>query len=148
MIRFKTHHFLLLIGLISPIYSSAANYCVAVGGGFGSGGTSFVGKGFAVPAAGACKPWAGYLKTGATVIATTTGAGCLSSDGKVLQITLLSTDPSFFGSNSFAVDQIRLCPAGVGNCPIGGGQDVGYFTGAAKPQTCTTQLLGLPATHD
>ena len=116
-------------------------------GGFGNGGTSFVGKGFAVPAAGACKPWAGYLKTGASVIATSTGAGCLSSDGKVLQITLFSTDPSFFGSGQFAVDQIRLCPSGVGSCPIGGGQDVGYFSGTAKQQNCTSQLLNLPAIH-
>ena len=147
MIRFKTHHYLLALGLIAPLYCSAANYCIAVAGGFGNGGTSFVGKGFAVPAAGACKPWAGYLKTGSTVIATTTGSGCLSSDGKVLQLTLLSTDPSFFGSNSYAVDQIRLCPSGVGSCPIGGGQDVGYFTGSAKQQTCTAQLLSLPAIH-
>ncbi len=148
MNRFKTHHLVLLVGLVAPICSSAANYCIAVGGGFGGGGTSFVGKGFAVPAAGACKPWSGYLKTGASVIATSTGVGCLSSDGKVLQLSIFSTDPSFFGSDSFAEDQIRLCPAGVGSCPIGGGQDVGYFTGAAKPQNCSTQLLNLPAMHD
>lgn len=117
-------------------------------GGFGNGGTSFVGKGFAVPTAGNCKPWSGYLKTSSTVVATSTGVGCLSSDGKVLQVSVLSTDPSFFGSGSYAVDQIRLCPAGVANCPIGGGQDVGTFTGSAAPQTCSPKLLNLPAMHD
>jgi len=148
MRRLKTQHLLLTLGLLAPLYGSAANYCIAVSGGFGHGGTSFIGKGFAVPAAGNCQPWSGFLKTGATVIATSTGVGCLSSDGKVLQLTVFSTDPPYFGSGSFGTDQIRLCPAGVTNCPIGGGQDVGSFTGAAKPQNCSTQLLNLPSMHD
>jgi hypothetical protein len=119
-----------------------------VDGGFGNGGTSFVGKGFAVPTAGTCKPWSGYLKTGATVVATSTGVGCLSSDGKVLQLSVFSTDPSYFGSALYGADQIRLCPAGVAKCPIGGGVDVGAFGGSAAPQTCSTKLLNLPAMHD
>ena len=63
MFRFKTSHLLLMVGLIAPIPSYAANFCIKVNGGFGSGGSSFVGKGFALPTAGNCKPWAGYVKT-------------------------------------------------------------------------------------
>jgi hypothetical protein len=148
MFHFKTSQLLVLIGLIAPMYSTAANYCIAVSGGFGNGGTSFVAKGFSVPAAGNCIPWSGFLKTSSNVIATSSGVGCLSSDGKVLQVSVFSSDPSFFGSSTFAADQIRLCPAGTTGCPIGGGQDVGTFMGGAKPQNCTSKLLNLPAIHN
>jgi hypothetical protein len=39
-----------LVGLIAPVYASS-NYCIAVCGGFGSGGTTFIGRDFAVPSA-------------------------------------------------------------------------------------------------
>jgi len=127
----------------------AANYCIAVSGGFGKGGTSFVGKGFALPAAGACKPWSGFTKTGSTVVANSTGSGCLSSNGKVFTLTVISTDPSWFGSGQIGSDHIRLCPGGTSGCPIGSGTDVGSFgPGAAVPQTCTSTLLNLPAVND
>ena len=148
MFRFKTSHLLLMVGLIAPIPSYAANFCIKVNGGFGSGGSSFVGKGFALPTAGNCKPWAGYVKTASTVIANSTGAGCLSSDGKVLTLTIISTDPPFLGTGVTATDHIRLCPAGVTGCPIGAGQDIGTFGGPAAKQTCSTSLLNLPAIHD
>ena len=147
MLRFKKSH-LLLLGLIAPICCSAANFCIKVNGGFGNGGTSFVGKGFAVPAAGLCTPWSGITKTASSVIAISSGAGCLSSDGKVLTVSVFSTDPSFFGEGQFGSDQIRLCPAGASGCPIGGGVDSGSFSGPAAKQTCTTKLLTLPAIHD
>jgi len=148
MFRFKTSHLVLLLGLIAPIYSSAAaNFCIAVSGGFGTGGTSFVGPGFAVPAAGKCKPWSGFTKTASTVVLITTGTGCLSSDGKVLTVSVYSTDPEFLGSGQLGSDQIQLCPAGVTNCPISG-EDFGQFGGPAKSQSCTTKLLSLPATHN
>ena len=148
MIKFKTSHLFLLLGLIAPVCSFAANYCIKVNGGFGNGGTSFVGKGFAVPTPGNCKPWSGFTKTASTVIAMSTGSGCRSSDGKVLTLTVFSTDPPWFGSGQFGTDHIRLCPAGVTGCPIGAGTDVGSFGGPAAPQSCTTQLLSLPALHD
>jgi hypothetical protein len=148
MFRFKSTHLVILLGLMAPIYSSAANYCIAVNGGFGSGGTSFIGKGFALPTAGNCKPWSGFTKTASTVIATSTGTGCLSSDGKVLTVTVFSTDPAYFGAGQFGSDQIMLCPAGATGCPIGGGADSGSFGGTAQPQACTTKLLNLPARHD
>lgn len=148
MIRFKTSHLLLAVGLIAPIPSYAANLCIRVNGGFGAGGSSFVGKGFAVPGAGACKPWAGYVKTASSVIANSTGAGCLSSDGKVLTLTIISTNPSYLGAGVTATDHIRLCPAGVSGCPIGAGVDIGTFGGSAAKQTCTASLLNLPAVHD
>jgi len=85
----------LLLGLIAPVYGFAAeaHYCIAVNGGFGHGGTTYVGLGFTVPAEGNCTPWSGFTKTASTVILTTTGTGCLSSDGKALTVSVSSADP-------------------------------------------------------
>jgi hypothetical protein len=148
MFRFNRPLLALAFGMMVPVCSHAADYCVKVNGGFGNGGTSFVGKGFSVPTAGLCKAWAGYLKTASSVIAQSTGSGCVSNDGKVLTLTILSTDPSFLGSGVTAVDHIRLCPGGISGCPIGGGQDQGTFGGPAAKQSCTTSVLNLPAIHD
>lgn len=36
-----------LAGLVTaPVFATATDYCIEVGGGFGSGGTSFVGREF------------------------------------------------------------------------------------------------------
>jgi len=149
MFRFKRPHLFLLLGLIAPIYSFAAsNYCIAVGGGFGNGGATFVGTGFAVPAAGSCAQWSGFTKAFSSVILNTSGSGCLSSDGTVLTVSVSSADPSFLGTGQLQSDYILLCPAGVNPCPIGSGRDVGVMGGAAKAVTCPTSLLQLPAVHD
>ena len=148
MNRIKTPHLYLLLGLIVPFYSSAANYSISVGGGFGTGGTSFIGKGFAVPVAGACTPWSGFAKTASTVILTSTGTGCLSSNGKVLTVSIFSTDPSYPGAGQLGADYIQLCLAGVTTCPLGEGTDQGAFGGVAVPEICTAKLLTLPSTHD
>jgi hypothetical protein len=149
MFRFKTRHLFVLLGLAAPLSSFAAsNYCIAVGGGFGSGGTTFIGSGFVVPAAGTCTGWSGFTKTASSVIMMTRGNGCLSSDGKLLTVSVSSADPSFLGSGQIASDYIQLCPAGATGCPIGGGRDNGAFGGAAQPVTCSASLLKLPAIHD
>jgi hypothetical protein len=149
MFRFKRSHLALLLGLLAPVSSFAAsNYCIAVGGGFGSGGSTFIGSGFAVPAAGSCAAWSGFTKAFSSVILSTSGSGCLSSDGKVLTVSLSSADPSFFGPGQSQSDYIRTCPAGVKSCPIGGGVDIGGFGGAAAPVNCTANLLQVPAIHD
>lgn len=137
-----------LVGLIAPIYASAANYCIEVNGGFGSGGTSYIGRDFSVPSEGNCTPWSGFTKTASSVVAVATGTGCLSSNGKVLTVSISSNDPSYIGATPGS-DYIQLCPAGVSSCPISG-WDQGYFGGggAAKAETCTSSLLNLPATHD
>jgi hypothetical protein len=128
--------------------ASEATYCIAVGGGFGTGGTTFVGMGFTVPAAGNCTPWSGFTKTASSVVLMTTGTGCLSSNGKVLTVSAISTDPDYLGAGQLGSDYITLCPAGVKGCPLASGQDVGAFAGSAVPETCTTTLLNLPTTHD
>lgn len=149
MIRFKPSHLMLTLGLIAPLCSNAADYCIAVNNGFGQGGTSFIGKGFALPKAGLCLPWSGFLKTASTVVAISTGTGCVSTDGKVLELTIASTDPSYLGSGVIGSDHIRFCPAGTSGCPFGGGTAVGTFSnGPAKAQTCTPTLYKLPSTHD
>jgi hypothetical protein len=149
MIRLKTSHLVLMAGLMAPLPSYAANFCVKIGAGFGNGGSSFVGKGFALPAAGACKAWAGYVKTATSVIANSTGGACLSTTGGVLTLTIISTNPSFLGAGQTSVDHIRLCPTGAAGCPTGAGQSIGgSFAGSAAKQTCTTTLLNLPAVHD
>lgn len=66
-------------GLIAPDAAKAANFCIAVNGGVGHGGTSYVGPSFALPAAGKCAAWAGFTKTAVTVIAIGSGTGCVSS---------------------------------------------------------------------
>ena len=143
----------LIVCALAAVFSGAAGaseatYCIEVGGGFGAGGTTFVGLGFTVPAAGNCTPWAGFTKTAGTVILTTTGTGCLSSDGKVLTLSAISADPAWFGPNQLGSDYIKLCPAGTKSCPLSSGEDVGYFSGSAKPETCTTSLLNLPSSHE
>jgi hypothetical protein len=136
-----------LAGLLAPVIASANPYCIAVNGGFGNGGTSFVARNFTMPDASKCSPWTGYTKTNATVIFTTSGTVCTSDDGTVLTVSVTSADPSFLVGQT-ASDYIRLCPDSVASCPIGGGQDIGFFTGAAAPQDCTDDLLDLPTFHD
>ena len=149
MMHFKPRHLMLLLGLVAPICSNAADYCIAANGGFGQGGTSFIGKGFTLPAANACSRWNGFTKTASSVIAISAGTACRSSDGKVLELTVSSTDPAYLGTGVIASDHIRFCPGGASTCPIGGGSAVGTFSnGTARAQTCTTSLLRLPALHD
>jgi hypothetical protein len=138
-----------LAGLIAaPVFATATDYCIESGGGWPNGGTSFVGREFAMPAAGNCAPWSGFTKTASSVVLTTFGAGCLSSNGKVLTLNLVSSDPSWFGANNIGKDYIEVCPQGASGCPFSSGSDQGAFSGVAKPQTCTSALLNLPATHD
>jgi hypothetical protein len=136
--------------LLAPVYSFAAEapYCIAVNGGFGtSGGTTFVARGFTLPTEGKCSPWSGYTKTGATVILTTGGTSCLSSDSKALTVSLSSADPSYFGGGgALGVDYIQLSREAATE-PFTG-QDSGYFTGSAEPVSCTSDLLTLPSYHD
>ena len=149
MIRFKPRHAMLMLGLIAPLCSHAADYCIATNGGFGHGGSTFVGKNFVLPAAGLCAPWSGFTKTASSVIAISAGTGCRSSDGKALELTISSTDPSFLGSGVIGSDHIKFCPGGATTCPFGGGTGTGTFSnGSAKPQACTTALVKLPAIHD
>ena len=149
MIRIKPSHVMLVLGLAAPLCSNAADYCIATNGGFGNGGSSFIGKGFVLPAAGLCAPWSGFTKTASSVIAIATGTGCRSTDGKSLELTISSTDPSFLGSGVIGSDHIKFCPGGASTCPYGGGVGTGTFSnGSAKKQTCTTALLTLPAIHD
>jgi hypothetical protein len=96
MYRFKILFMVLPLGLIGPICAYAANFCVSVNGGFGSGGTSYIAPAFALPAKNNCVAWSGFTKTATSVIAISTGTGCLASDGKVLTLSIFNTDPEFF----------------------------------------------------
>jgi hypothetical protein len=150
MFRFKTSHLLLLplLGLV-PVHSFAAeaHYCIAVDGGFGHGGTTFLATGFAVPGEGVCTPWSGFTKTASSVILTTNGTGCLSSDGKVLTVSVMNADPSFFGTGQVRSDFIRLTRSST-SAKFTSGEDSGAFTGSAEAVTCTSTLEHLPDTHD
>jgi hypothetical protein len=111
MFTIKKSHLFLLLGLIAPVNSFASeHYCIAVDGGFGHGGTTFIGSGFAVPGEGNCTPWSGFTKTASTVILTTTGTGCLSSDGKALTVSVSSADPLFSASLNRITSS---CPGGI-----------------------------------
>ena len=148
MYRFKKFHLLLML-LLLPVssFATTAHYCIAVSGGFGHGGTTYIGDGFAVPAKGNCTPWVGYTKTASTVILTSTGTGCLSSGGTVLTVSVINSDPPFFGSDSLHSDYIRLTRSGASGA-FTSGQDFGVFGGNADPVTCSSSLLTLPGTHD
>jgi hypothetical protein len=150
MFRFKKSHLFLLLGLIAPSSVFATeHYCIAVNGGFGNGGTTFIGTGFAVPAEGQCIPWSGFTKTASTVILTTTGTGCLSSNGEALTLSLISASPTFLGTgaNNLGTDYIELSRSSSTG-PFSG-QDYGpFFGGNAEPVTCTSSLLHLPSSHD
>ena len=135
------------LGVVLSGAALAQNFCVAVNGGFGSGGTSYIAPTFTLPVKNNCAAWSGFTKTASTVIAISTGTGCLASDGKVLTLSIFNTDPPFFGAGKAVSDQIQLCPKGVTGCPITG-QDLGNFAGPAVQQTCTAGLLKLPPTHD
>ena len=137
-----------LLAVLAPGAATAAPapYCVAVNGGFGSGGSTFVARNYTMPAASACLPWTGYTKTASTVIFTTTGTACLSSDGKALTVSVASADPDFLGAGMLAGDYIKMSRTTT-TSPFSG-QDIGYLTGAAEPTTCTKALLTLPANHD
>jgi hypothetical protein len=149
--RFKTAHLLLLLGLIAPLQSfasSEAPYCIAVGGGFGppAFGTTFVARNFSLPAASKCTSWTGYTKTGTTVVLTTSGTACLSSDSTALTVSVSSTDPSYLPISQLTADYIQL-NRGDATEPFTG-QDTGWFAGSAEPVTCTSDLLNLPSVHD
>jgi hypothetical protein len=147
--RFKTPHLLLLLGLIAPLHSFAeAPYCIAANGGFGNPafGTTFVARGFSLPAASKCTPWSGYTKTATTVVLTTTGTACLSSDSTALTVSVTSADPSYFPINQLTADYIQLTRPDVTQ-PFTG-EDYGAFAGSAEPVSCTSDLLTLPSTHD
>jgi hypothetical protein len=141
-----------LLGLLAPAHSFAATaaeapYCIAVNGGFGSGGGStFVARNFSMPDASKCTAWTGYTKTASTVIFTTSGAACLSSDSKALTVSVSSADPDFLGMGAQVADYIKMSRTSATN-PFSG-QDIGYLMGSAEQTSCTKDLLSLPASHD
>ena len=110
MMHFKPSHVMMMVGLIAPLCSNASDYCIATNGGWHHGGSSFIGKGFTLPAAGNCMPWSGFVKTATTVIAISTGTGCRSTDGLALELTISSTDPAYLGSGVIGSDHIKFCP--------------------------------------
>src|ERR1700760_3540137 len=72
----------------TPATASPAPFCIAVSGGFGPGRTTYVARNFALPDANKCTPWTGYTKTATTVILTTDGTACLSSDSKAITVSV------------------------------------------------------------
>jgi hypothetical protein len=128
-----------------------SDFCIAVNGGFGTpGGTTFVGKGFISPSSGTCKPWSGIMRTASTVVGTSTGAACLSNDGKLLTVTLQTTAPEWLGIGVTATDHIELCPlAATLGCPAHAGQfDRGTNNGPAANIACTAAVSTIPSSHD
>ena len=145
--RFKTAHLFLLLGLIAPLQSFAADpYCIAVNGGFGNGGTTFVARSFSLPAESKCTPWSGYTKTADTVILTTGGTSCLSSDSTALTVSVSSADTSYVAQP--VSDYIQLSRADSTE-PFTG-EDTGEFAlpGSSETVSCTSDLLNLPSSHD
>lgn len=148
MSRFKMFYLFLLLGLIAPGYSFAtSHYCISVNGGFGNGGTTFIGTNFAVPAEGICTSWSGFTKTASSVVLTTSGTGCLSSNGKALTVSVSSADPEFLGANTLGSDYFEFSREETSK-KFTSGEDMGAFGGSAEVVTCTSSLENLPATHN
>jgi hypothetical protein len=139
-----------LLALLAPLHSFAtegtAPYCIAVNGGFGRGGATFVARNFEMPGASKCTPWTGYTKTATTVILITSGTACLSSDSTALTVSVSSADPGFLGAGVQAADYIKMSRR-TATDPFSG-QDFGYFRGSAEQTSCTSDLLSLPSSHD
>ena len=112
---------------LSAVHSFAAEapYCIAVNGGFGGGGTTFVARNFTLPTESKCTPWSGYTKTASTVILITSGTSCLSTDSKALTVSVSSADPWFVGAGQIVSDYIELTRANATESFTG--QDFGYF---------------------
>ena len=136
----------LLLTILTPACSFASSTCIAASGGFGNGGTTFIAPGFSLPSEGKCASWVGFAKTASTVVVTTYGTGCLSSDGKVLTVAVSSADPDWFGMGNIGSDYIELTRSGTGK-PFNTGFDKGAFGGDAQEITCTSSLLNLPSSH-
>jgi hypothetical protein len=148
--------FAVLLAALAPVHSFAstpapgpAPYCIAVNGGFPTSdfsGSTYVARNFTMPDASKCNPWTGYTKTSASVIFTTSGTACLSSDSLALTVSVSSADPDFLGVGSQAFDYIKLSRTSATD-PFSG-SDIGYLMGAAVETSCTSELLTLPAIHD
>jgi hypothetical protein len=128
-------------------FPGGGSFCIAVSGGFGNGGTTYVEPSFTVPAVNSCTQWSGYTKTASTVIANTSGAACLSSTGKTLTVSVSNADPEFFGTTPEG-DYITLTRAGSSGTFTGGSDQGVDLGGSANQITCTSSLLTLPDTHD
>ena len=151
MFHSKAAYLLVLLGLVAPMQSFAAApaeapYCIAVNGGFGNGGSTFVARNFSMPEANKCSVWTGYTKTSATVIFTTSGTACLSGDSTALTVSVSSADPAYLGVGTLASDYIYMTRTSATE-PFNG-EDQGYLMGGAEPASCTNDLLTLPALHD
>ncbi len=150
MFRSKLARLLLfpLAGALSvPSHAATSFYCIASAGGFGHGGTTYIGTGFTIPAAGLCTPWSGFTKTASTVLLITTGTGCVSYDGQVFSLSVMNTDPSYLGPGNVQSDYIQLTRSGSSGA-FTSGTDTGNFGGNALPTTCTSSLLHLSHNHD
>lgn len=131
------------------LYQDFQDYCIAVNGGFSGGGTTFVGKSFAPLLNGTCRPWSGIVKTATTVVGTSIGTACLSTDGKLFTLAVQSSLPEFVGPGQVATDHIELCPLGAADCPAHNGQsDQGSFAGPAAHVTCNPLIVPIPSSHD
>jgi hypothetical protein len=150
MFRFKTSFMVLALGLTTPINAYAAGFCVAVNGGFDHGGYTYIAPDFTLPAKNHCEAWAGFVKTGATVILNSHGSGCVSNNGAVLDLSIFSTDPDFVGTSPSTVtyNSIKLC---LTSCAFTsqdrGSNSSGLGGGIAEKVPCTG-LLKLPENHD
>ena len=126
-----------------------APYCIAVNGGFansGYTGSTYVARNFTMPDGGKCNPWTGYTKTSVTVIFTTSGTACVSSDNLALTVSVSSADPDYLGAGKLAVDYLKMSRSSATDSFSG--QDAGSLTGSADAVSCTDDLLSLPAIHD
>ena len=112
----------LSILVLVPGVSMAKDFCIMF---TGFPGSEFVGRGFAVPAKGQCKPFTGFFVPGKNT--PVSGAGCTSTDGSDFSLTILNSSPESGGA--VFIDSISL------SLPAHSGEDnetANISTGAAS----------------
>ena len=150
-IRFMTRLRAGLLGLVAIFISAqgvalAKNYCIS---GFpNSNPYILVGVGFTVPAKGTCKAWTG-LTTQNSFNSPSAGAGCTSSDGKELSLTITTSVPQNAGH--IEIDSITLSlPTQTGesnSTNIKGGVVTSFSASGISGGTCTGKFT-IPATTE
>jgi hypothetical protein len=149
MFRFTTSCMALALGL-TAVGADAANFCIAVSGGFGNGGYTYIAPGFAQPARNQCAPWAGFTKAGSTQVYISNGTACVSGNGAAMDLSIFSTDPPAVGTNpgSVTYNSIELCLTSCAFTSQDTGSNSSGLAGGIAEKVPCTGLLNLPENHD
>jgi len=118
----------------------ASDFCITESTGLG---LTFVGKSFKIPGKGKCKPWIGFVKSGANY--PSSGTACTTSDGSEVSVSI--TTAPFDGITNSLVDFFSFSLPGLGSMdaselPLGGSPT--FASGTATAGTCNPPKQTIP----